>query len=128
MAETSLKEATLYERIYAVVRQIPPGQVTTYGQVAAVVGGKCEARTVGYALSALPFDSDVPWQRVINRQGKISLRDGGVGSAHQRELLAAEGVIFDAQTGRTDFETFGWSGPDWPWLARHGFHPLPLLS
>ncbi|MBN1993066.1 MAG: MGMT family protein [Anaerolineae bacterium] len=123
---TLLKNAPTYERIYAVVCQIPAGRVATYGQVAAIVGG-CTARMVGYAMAALPFGTDVPWQRVINRQGKISLRSSGHGSAHQRELLEAEGIIFDRQ-GRVDFNQVGWAGPDWEWLERHGFQPAPLLK
>ena len=63
----------LYGRIYAVVHHIPPGQVATYGQIARMVG-RCTARAVGYAMAALPCDTDVPWHRVINSQGKISPR------------------------------------------------------
>jgi methylated-DNA-protein-cysteine methyltransferase-like protein len=122
----SLKEAPIYERIYAVVRQIPPGKVSTYGQVSAIVGG-CTARMVGYAMAALPFDTDVPWQRVINRQGKISLRGTGAGSALQRQFLEAEGVSFDSKN-RIDFEKVGWYGPDWDWLEVNGFYPAPLLD
>jgi len=97
-----------YERIYALVRQIPPGKVATYGQVAALVGG-CTARMVGYAMAALPENSDVPWQRVINHKGKISPHGFGYGSMLQRQLLEAEGVRFDAQ-GKIDLKQFGWLG------------------
>ncbi len=97
-----------YEQIYAVVRQIPPGKVATYGQVAALVGG-CSARMVGYAMAALPQNSDVPWQRVINHKGKISPHGFGYGSWLQRQLLEAEGVSFDAQD-RIDLRQFGWLG------------------
>ena len=118
----SLKGAPVYERIYALVRQIPRGQVATYGQVAAIVGG-CTARMVGYAMAALP-DDDVPWQRVINRQGQVSPRSSGHGSAIQRQMLEAEGVEFDDE-GRVDFDKVGWPGPDWAWLEQHGFYPAP---
>ncbi|GAB4532948.1 MAG: hypothetical protein Kow0063_14210 [Anaerolineae bacterium] len=122
-----LRNASLYERIYAVTRQIPAGQVSTYGQIAAIVGGGCTARQVGYAMAALSGDElAVPWQRVINSQGQISLRPGQ-GGARQRQLLEAEGVEFDAQ-GRTDFERFGWDGPDWEWLEQHAFSPAPSLK
>ena len=124
MSKSLLENAPVYERIYAVVRQIPPGQVATYGQIAAIVGG-CTARMVGYAMAALLYTTDVPWQRVINRQGKVSPRTSGHGSLHQRELLEAEGVEFDRQ-GQVDFNKVGWPGPDWEWLERHGFHPAPL--
>jgi methylated-DNA-protein-cysteine methyltransferase-like protein len=95
-----------YSRIYAFVRQIPPGRVVTYGQVANLLGG-CTARMVGYALAALPEGTDVPWQRVINHQGKISPHGAGFGSAMQRHLLEEEGIRFDLQ-GRIDFDEFGW--------------------
>ena len=113
---SNLQDASLYERIYAVIRQIPVGQVGTYGQVASIVGGKCGPRTVGYALSNLPFGADVPWQRVINRQGKVSPRTSALGSGQQREMLEAEGIIFNPKTHKTDFKQFGWLGPDWDWL------------
>jgi methylated-DNA-protein-cysteine methyltransferase-like protein len=70
-----MREEELYERVYAVVRLIPPGRVATYGQVAAVVGPPCDAREVGGAMAALRYqrvDPPVPWQRVINAQGKVS--------------------------------------------------------
>lgn len=120
----SLKNAPTYERIYAVVRQIPSGQVATYGQVATIVGG-CSARVVGYAMAALPAGSGVPWQRVINLQGKVSPRGAGDGSLRQRHLLEAEGVSFDSQE-RVDFATVGWPGPDWEWLEQNGFNPAPM--
>jgi methylated-DNA-protein-cysteine methyltransferase-like protein len=101
----------LYKRIYSIVRQIPVGQVAAYGQIARIVGG-CSARMVGYAMAALRDNTEVmevPWQRVINRQGKISLT--GEGYAIQRQLLEAEGVKFDDQD-RVDFNQFGWLGED----------------
>jgi methylated-DNA-protein-cysteine methyltransferase related protein len=105
----------LYERIYAMVRRIPPGKVTTYGRVAELVGG-CTARVVGYAMAALKQVSspEVPWQRVINAQGKISVHGDGIGTAMQRTLLEEEGVVFD-RNGRVDFSVFGWPGPDSPY-------------
>jgi methylated-DNA-protein-cysteine methyltransferase-like protein len=107
----SFKNLPLYQQIYVVIEQIPPGKVATYGQIADIVGG-CTARMVGYALSALSVDSSVPWQRVINRQGKISPRGDGLSSVLQRHLLEAEGVYFD-EKGRVDFKKFGWPGPAW---------------
>ncbi|NPV77389.1 MAG: cysteine methyltransferase [Anaerolineae bacterium] len=95
-----------YEEIYALVRQIPPGKVATYGQIAALVGG-CTARMVGYAMAATPEGSGVPWQRVINSKGKISPHGFGYGSALQRALLEGEGVVFDEQ-GSINLKRFGW--------------------
>jgi methylated-DNA-protein-cysteine methyltransferase-like protein len=106
------KREHLYDRIYAMVRRVPPGKVVTYGRVAELVGG-CSARMVGYAMAAhtrghIP---DVPWQRVNNAKGQISVHGDGVGNAMQRVILEEEGVEFDAND-RIDFTRFGWSGPD----------------
>ncbi len=96
---------TPYGRIYTIVRQIPYGQVATYGQIARLVG-RCSARLVGYAMAGLPFDSDVPWHRVINYKGRISPR-AGIGSQLQRQRLEAEGVLFHPD-GSIDLERFRW--------------------
>ncbi len=111
----------LYERIYQVVAQVPYGLVATYGDIAAIVGGGCDARTVGYALNELPKDraGTVPWQRIINREGGISTR-----GLRQRQLLEAEGVEFDAH-GHVIMARFRWAGPSQEWAAAHGFHTLP---
>lgn len=98
----------LYQRIYTLVRQVPPGFVTTYGRIGQLAG--CTARTVGFAMAALPAGSDVPWQRVINSQGKISLRADGEGNILQRDLLASEGVRFDPRQ-RVDLDAYGWDFP-----------------
>jgi methylated-DNA-protein-cysteine methyltransferase related protein len=98
----------LYPRIYALVRQVPYGRVTTYGRIARLVG--CTARTVGFAMAAQPAGHDVPWQRVINSQGKVSPRRDGGGNLVQRLLLEAEGVPFDAR-GRVDLGVYGWAFP-----------------
>ena len=95
-----------WERIYAVVRKIPRGRVATYGQVATVAGLKGHARQVGYALAALKSSTAVPWQRVINAQGRISLRLT-TGGLSQRLLLEREGVVFDAG-GRVSLRQFQW--------------------
>ena len=104
------QRATIYQRILEVIRQVPYGQVATYGQIALIVGG-CTPRMVGYCLASLDFDSDVPWQRIINYQGKVSPRSTGHGSQLQRELLEAEGVEFDAK-GRVSFRKYGWMEPE----------------
>ncbi len=110
-----VEKVKLYERIYAMVRRIPVGKVTTYGRIAELVGG-CTARMVGYAMAALKRGTfpDVPWQRVINAQGRISVHGDGIGNAMQRTILEEEGVMFDVN-GRVDLARFGWPGPDEPY-------------
>lgn len=121
--DTSLREAGVYERIYAIARRIPSGRLASYGQIAAIEG-HCTARMVGYAMAAVG-DRPVPWQRVINSRGTVSERRHGGGTSRQRRLLESEGVVFDAR-GRVDFELFGWTGPEWEWLETNGFFPAPL--
>jgi len=103
--------------VWEVVRKIPPGRVSTYGHVAALVPAPhginirdyevWGARWVGGAMAACP--EEVPWHRVINSQGKISLRKRE-GYIRQRTLLEGEGIIFDEKE-RVDLKRFGWSGP-----------------
>ena len=97
-----------YERIYAVVRRIPAGRVATYGQVAEIAGFSGHARQVGYALYALRPNSGVPWHRVVNARGRLSL--GAVvpeGDVEQRIRLEVEGVEFDAE-GRIALKLYQW--------------------
>ena len=98
-----------YECVYALVRQVPPGKVVTYGQVAALLGQPRAARAVGYALRFLPAGTDVPWHRVINHRGQISLRTPPESPLLQRLLLEEEGVVFDAE-GRVDLGVYRWQG------------------
>jgi methylated-DNA-protein-cysteine methyltransferase related protein len=103
------------ERVWNLARAVPRGKVTTYGQLAMMLappaGVDSEAyrafgpRWVGGAMAGCP--DDVPWQRVINSQGRISQRPG---AEKQRELLEAEGVVF--ANDRVDFKKYGWSGND----------------
>ena len=97
---------SLYRRIYAVVRQIPKGRVATYGQVARLAGVPRHARQVGYALHALPAASDVPWHRVINAKGRISLRRECGPDITQRLRLEREGVCFIG--GRVPLNDYRW--------------------
>ena len=85
-----------HHRVFEVVRTVPPGQVTTYGDVAAALGMRTVARKVGHALAALPQErADVPWQRVVNAQGKISRPLDSDAGRRQREHLQNEGVEVD---------------------------------
>ena len=97
----------LYDRIYAAVCRIPAGRVATYGQIASAAGVKGQARLVGYALHSLRPGADVPWHRVVNARGRISLDDRFGAGKFQRALLGADGVEFDAR-GKIDLARFGW--------------------
>ncbi len=104
-----------FEQVWNLVRQIPRGKVASYGQIALMIPPPMgvdfdsykafSPRWVGGAMAACP--DDVPWQRVINSQGKISPRPGG--AQKQRLLLEQEGVEFDAKD-RVDLKKFGWKG------------------
>ena len=96
-----------YSRIYSVVERIPPGKVATYGQIASLAGYPRQARQVGYALHNLPAESGIPWHRVINARGEVSLRAEEGWEGYQRHLLEEEGVDFD-ERGRVDLRIFGW--------------------
>ncbi|HCE16405.1 MAG TPA: 6-O-methylguanine DNA methyltransferase [Anaerolinea thermolimosa] len=128
MAEISLPpgaRAAFFQAVWSIARLIPPGRVSTYGQIALYL--PCpesvketdflafRARWVGEAMAACP--SDVPWQRVINSQGKISQRPG---AAQQRTLLEAEGIVFNDRA-QVDLKRFGWNGPSPAWLKANGF-------
>lgn len=95
------------DRVYDVVRRIPSGKCASYGDVAALLGTPRAARGVGWALNALDGDSDVPWWRVINKRGAISIRHPDVSPRIQRALLEDEGVRFDAD-GCVDWSVVRW--------------------
>jgi len=99
-------QGQLHRRIFDLVGAIPAGKVATYGQIGAMAGG-ASGRMVGFALASLRYrqTQGVPWQRVINRRGRISLT--GPNAALQRALLEEEGVRFDAE-GSVDLTEFGW--------------------
>ena len=99
----------LYQRIDAMVKRVPEGQLATYGQIAKLVGS-CGARQVGYAMASLDDDADVPWHRIINSQGRISNRDGTEGHTLQRIILEEEGIVFNDKD-KTKLENFRWPGP-----------------
>jgi methylated-DNA-protein-cysteine methyltransferase-like protein len=98
-------EPDIDHRIWQVVSLIPRGEVATYGDVAAQAGLTGAARRVGRALRHLPPDTTIPWHRVVNAQGKISLAEGSASNYTQRERLEAEGVRFQAN-GRINLRLF----------------------
>ena len=115
-----------FDLVWKLVRQIPPTMVSTYGRIAEFIpppkGMSTQAyrargaRMVGGAMAACP--DDVPWQRVINSQGKVSLRQGEGGEL-QRALLEDEGVNFDSMD-RVDLKVYLWEGPAQEWLIQNG--------
>jgi len=106
-------ELNFFERVWLVVKQIPRGKVASYGQIAAILGHPQAARTVGWALNALSGTqaAEVPWQRVINSAGRISISRADLSADIQRARLEEEGVEFDGR-GYVDWPRFGWAGLD----------------
>lgn len=99
----------VFKKIYDVVCQIPRGRVATYGTVARMAGNPRWARVVGYALHNNPAPGIIPCHRVVNREGKVAESFAFGGGSIQREMLEAEGVIFDAD-GYVDLDKYGWYG------------------
>lgn len=103
-----------FEQVWALVRQIPHGRVATYGQLSKMIPQPADvsvddyhmsaSRWVGLAMAACP--DDVPWQRVINSQGKVSDRPE---AGRQRDLLEAEGVFFSKE--KIDLNDYQWRLP-----------------
>ncbi len=103
-------EPSADQRIWQVVAGIPEGRVTTYSEVARQAGVPGAARRVGAVLRALPGHSRLPWHRVVNAQGKLSLAPDTPSGRRQRHRLEAEGVVFSA-SGSISFEHFFWPQP-----------------
>ena len=102
------KPSNTFNRILHIVSKIPRGKVATYGQVAALLGPGMPARIVGFALSGLPANNDIPWHRVINSRGKISYSPSrNDHDSLQRKLLESEGVLFNS-AGRVDLHVYLW--------------------
>ena len=102
-------ETGLHARIHAVVARIPRGRVATYGQIARLAGLPGQARLVGYAMHAVPAGSAIPWQRVVNAKGEISIP--GDNGSWQRQLLEREGVRFDERR-RIPLDKYQWRPAD----------------
>lgn len=108
------EDGNFFESVYALVRCIPAGRVTTYGTIAGLLTGRQgAARTVGWALHGLPEEivDEVPWWRVINAQGRISTSCEIHSAGEQRDRLESEGIVFGAND-RVDLSRFGWWGDD----------------
>lgn len=96
-----------FERIYAVVKQIPKGKVASYGQVAMLAGNPRWSRVVGYALHANPDEKGIPCYRVVTKDGKTSAAFAFGGGDVQRALLEADGVLF-TKDGLVDMKKCQW--------------------
>ena len=105
------KEKNTFEKIYDVVKQIPKGQVATYGQIAALAGNRRWARVVGYALHVNPDEAHIPCYRVVTKDGNVSAAFAFGGANRQVELLKAEGVEFS--DGHVVMKKYQW---DTPWV------------
>ena len=112
-----MTRSSFYTQVYLVAQRIPKGKITSYGRIAAMLGRPNAARAVGYALSALKnaesgdrFTSKtVPWQRIVNSQGRISIRHREVTASKQALLLREEGVDVD-ENGRINLDIYLWQG------------------
>jgi methylated-DNA-protein-cysteine methyltransferase-like protein len=112
--------SSFYRAVWAWVRRVPKGRVVTYGQVATYLGSPRAARAVGYAMFNVD-DPRVPWHRVINARGEISIGGALHRPELQRDLLEREGITFSPD-GRIDLKTYGWkprfSAPETPTKPR----------
>lgn len=115
-------------RVFEVVRRIPKGKVSTYGQVARLIGAPRSARYVGYALRANPepgVDPDsIPCHRVVFKDGRMATGFAFGGEEVQREMLEAEGIAFDDE-GKVLMGEHLWNGVPEP-VAAEGSDGVPL--
>src|SRR5262249_3749117 len=118
-----MKAPSFYDLAWSLVRLVPRGRVVTYGQVATWLGSPRAARAVGYAMFNVQ-DPDVPWHRVINSKGEISIGGHQHRPDHQAKLLKREGVKLD-EHGRIDLLRYGWSPSSPPRVAINARH-LPM--
>ena len=109
------------EAVLALVRQIPAGEVASYGMIASLLPG-VTARMVGHVMRGAGTLDGVPWQRVINASGGVSAHEG---SGEQRRLLSEEGVAM-TPAGKVRWRESRWQGPDAAWLAGAGLDPIDL--
>jgi methylated-DNA-protein-cysteine methyltransferase-like protein len=96
-----------YKKVKETIKQIPKGKVATYGQIASMAGNYRAARQVAWVLHSSSDKDNLPWHRVINRKGEISLPHGN-GFEEQKHLLQMEGVVFDKKN-RINLERFLWN-------------------
>lgn len=102
-------DSSFKDRVIEIILEIPYGKVTNYGAIATLAGSPRAAREVGYILHALTEKHNLPWQRVINKQGYISIRGGDINMKNlQKKLLEEEGVEV-SEDFMVDLKKYGWS-------------------
>ncbi|MCJ7459627.1 MAG: MGMT family protein [candidate division Zixibacteria bacterium] len=94
-------------KVKEIIKKISRGKVATYGQIAAYAGNPRAARQVTWILHSSTSRDKLPWHRVINRQGRISLKPN-YGYEIQKALLHKEGIKFN-KNDRIDFERYLWT-------------------
>jgi methylated-DNA-protein-cysteine methyltransferase-like protein len=100
------KEPSREHKVYITLAEVPAGSVVTYGQLADLAGLPRAARLIGHILRNLPAETTLPWHRVINAAGKISLGPETESGLQQRALLQEEGVVFN--NGRISLKQYRW--------------------
>lgn len=128
---------TFFETVWEIVREIPAGTVSSYGQIASMIPPdedmaparmkRLAPRWVGTALRKTPRGESIPWHRVINSRGTISFPPDSPQADEQRRLLEAEGVEFDSR-GKVDLRRFAWMGPEADFLRRRNLLPPRSLG
>ncbi len=128
---------TFFETVWEIVREIPAGTVSSYGQIASMIPPdedmapermkRLAPRWVGTALRKTPRGESIPWHRVINSRGTISFPPDSPQADEQRRLLEAEGVEFDSR-GKVDLRRFAWMGPEADFLQRRDLLPPRSLG
>ena len=126
-----------FRTVWDIVQQIPSGKVSSYGQIASMIPPYADLdpvrmkslapRWVGTALRRTPRGKSIPWHRVINSQGAISLPAGSANAEEQRRRLEMEGLEFDRR-GKVDFRKVGWQGPTDEYLQRNDLLPPRSLG
>ncbi len=112
-----------YSLVYALIREVPKGEVASYGMIASLLPG-VGPRQVARALSHLPRGVKTPWQRIIQSSGSVAER---VGAERQRTLLRKDGVAF-RKNGAVDWKAHRWQGPSQQWIIENDFDPNDVME
>jgi methylated-DNA-protein-cysteine methyltransferase-like protein len=103
----NMNNTKFFKKVYDIVSRIPEGQVATYGQIALIAGNPYASRIVGYAMSMVPSDRNLPCHRVVNREGRMAPDNVFGGQELQRSMLEKEGITFMAN-GCIDMKKHIW--------------------